>query len=72
MNLVEDWRDALDKDMLVGSVFVVFSKAFDMVNHRLLLRKLAKYRIRGGELEWSRNYMSCRKQRVCLHGSRSD
>ena len=31
-----------------------------------------KYGIRGGELEWFRNYMSCRKQRVCLDGSRSD
>ena len=61
MNLVEDWRDALDKDMLVGSVFIDLSKAFDTVNHRILLRKLAKYGIRGGELEWFRNYMSCRK-----------
>ena len=31
-----------------------------------------KYGIRGGELEWFRNYMSCRKQRVCLDESRSD
>ena len=45
MNLVEDWRDALDKDMLVGSVFIDLSKAFDMVNHRILLRKLVKYGI---------------------------
>ena len=72
VNLVEEWRDVLDKDMLVSSVFIDLSKVFDMVNHRLLLRKLAKYGIRGGELERSRNYMSCRKQRVCLHGSRSD
>ena len=62
----------MDKDMLVGSVFIDLSKAFDTVNHRILLRKLMKYGIRGGELEWSRNYMSCRKQRVCLDGSRSD
>ena len=34
VNLVEDWRDALDKDMLVGSVFIDLSKAFEMINHR--------------------------------------
>jgi len=58
--------------MLVGSVFIDLSKAFDMVNHRIMLRKLVKYGIPGGELEWFRNYMSYRKQRVCLDGSRSD
>ena len=62
VNLVEDWRDALDKDMLVGSVFIDLSKAFDMVNHRITLRKLVKYGIQGGELEWFRNYVSCRKK----------
>ena len=45
--------------MLVGSVFINLTKAFDTVNHRILLRKLVKYGIRGGELEWFRNYMSC-------------
>ena len=72
VNLMEDWRDALDKDMLVGSVFIDLSKAFEMVNHRILLRNLAKYGILGGEFEWFRNYVSCRKQRVCLDRSRSD
>ena len=62
VNLAEDWRDALDKDMLVGSVFIDLSKAFDMVNHRITLRKLVKYGIQGGELEWFRNYVSCRKK----------
>ena len=39
VNLVEDWRDALDKDMLVGSVFIDLSKAFEMVNHRNCVEK---------------------------------
>ena len=39
VNLVEDWRDALDKNMLVGSVFIVLSKVFEMVNHRNCVEK---------------------------------
>ena len=41
VNLVEDWRDALDKDMLVGSVFIDLSKAYEMVNRRNRVEKEA-------------------------------
>ena len=43
VNLVEDWRDTLDKDMLVGSVFIDLNKVFEMVNHRNCVEK-------GGEV----------------------
>ena len=39
VNLVEDWRDALDKNMLVGSVFIDLSKVFEMINHRNCVEK---------------------------------
>ena len=62
--MVEEWREALDEDKLVGSVFLDLSKAFDMVDHSILLRKLAKYGVVGRELEWFVGYLSGRKQRV--------
>ena len=45
--------------------FLDLSKAFNMVDHSILLRKLAKYGVVGRELEWFVGYLSGRKQRVC-------
>jgi hypothetical protein len=43
MVLVDEWLAALDNDRLVGSVFLDFSKAFDMVDHGILTKKLKHY-----------------------------
>ena len=62
---------ALDEDKLVASIFLLdLSKAFDMVDHSSLLRKLAKYDV-GRELEWFVGYLSGRKQRVCVRDAKS-
>ena len=71
VSMVEEWRAALDEDRLVGSVFLDLSKAFDMVDHLILLRKLAKCGVVGRELEWFVGYLSGRKQRVCVRNAKS-
>ena len=43
-------------------VFLDFSKAFDMVNHKILWRKLYFYGIRGIARDWLNTYLSCRSR----------
>ena len=69
LKAIDDWRQALDKSDLVGAVFVDLSKAFDSINHTLLIKKLEAFGIRDGELRWFKNYLSGRKQRVTVNGA---
>ena len=48
--------DNLDQGNTVLSIFMDFSKAFDCIDHRLLLRKLHTYGIRGIALVWFESY----------------
>ena len=69
--LVDKIASSLNNGEIVLGAFLHFSKAFDCVNHKILLNKLEHYGIRGVALEWFQSYLSDRKQYVCFEGENS-
>ena len=52
----------MDKGLINGSLFLDLKKAFDTVDHEILISKLEKYGIRGTALHLFQSYLSDRKQ----------
>ena len=62
---------SLDNRGKVGTILIDLSKAFDTLDHRILLKKLKYYGVHGTELQWVKNYISNRKQYVEIAGHQS-
>lgn len=62
----------MDKGTAVDAVYTDFRKAFDKVDHELLLKKIAYNGIRGNLLRWFASYIDKRSQRVVINGYQSD
>ena len=62
--MVDKWLKALDRGELVGVILVDFLKAFDLVDHDILLRKLEIYKFNQNCRNWFRSYLSERTQKV--------
>ena len=69
---VEKIRNFLDRKIKVSSVFLDLRKAFDTVDHGILLKKLENTGIRGIPLELMKNYMEERYQYVENNSQKSN
>ena len=72
MLLVDNLIKALQNEEFVIGVFLDFSKAFDTVDHSILLLKWQHYGICGIALEWFRSSFDNRKRYVSYNGAKSD
>jgi hypothetical protein len=63
---------AIEDGMFACGIFLDLKKAFDTVNHNILLKKLEHYGIRGLPLQWFSSYLRNRKQFVSIGNVVSD
>ena len=52
-------------------LLIYFSKAFDTIEHSIILKKLEHYGVRGVVLEWLKSYLNNRRKYVAVNGVES-
>ena len=65
--MLEKWKRALDKGEYVSALFMDLLKAFDTINHDLLIAKLWGYGFSKEALKLMKNYLRNRKQKVQIN-----
>ena len=68
LHVTDSWCRAIDESKFSAAAFLDISKAFDCVNHDILLSKLVCHGVLERSLVWFTSYLSCCKQQVCMRG----
>uniref|UniRef100_A0AAR2J957 Reverse transcriptase domain-containing protein n=1 Tax=Pygocentrus nattereri TaxID=42514 RepID=A0AAR2J957_PYGNA len=68
---LEGVKSKLDKGGVIGAVFLDLKRAFDTVNHKVLLSKLSCFNFSIDSVKWMNSYISNRKQRVRIGKTQS-
>ena len=72
VDMVHHWHKALDEGHSVRVLFVDYAKAFDHVDHVILLQKLKSYGVPSFILRWMTSFLCERQQRVKVMDTVSD
>lgn len=71
LHMINRFHEAINSNQVVGMVMVDFRKAFDLVDHTLLLKKLRHYKLSDATVQWFSSYLLNRKQRVVINNTES-
>ena len=72
LQITEKIKETIDNRKYGCGIFIDLRKAFDTVNHNILLKKLEHYGIRDIAYKWFESYLSNRRQYVFLNGESSE
>ena len=72
LRLLEDWREALDKNVYVSAVLMDLSKAFDCLPHNILLDKSSAYVVSSQSVSLLKSYLSNRKHQIKINSVLND
>ena len=64
IKLIDSWLKCIDSGDLVGALFLDFRKAFDLVDHSILIRKLSLYKFSQPAIRWFSSYLKHRQQAI--------
>ena len=69
IKMIELWKKALDENKNIGAIFMDLSKAFDTLNHNLLIAKLNAYGFSKNSLLFIQSYLENRYQRTNVNNT---
>ena len=69
MSMLEIWKNTLVKGGYISAIFMDLSKAFDTLNHNLLIAKLGAYGLERDSLCFMKSYLKDRQHRVRVNNN---
>ena len=63
-----NWAYNIDKGNVNAVLFLDLKRAFDTVDHGILLSKLSSYGVQGNSLKWFKSYLDNRRQKCFING----
>jgi hypothetical protein len=72
LTVIDNWTTLADAAIPIDAIYLDLSKAFDKVDHELLLKKLIAIGINGTPLQWFKSYLTNRSFIVRAEGALSD